>query len=554
MMSSIAIATPGIATIPVNPLEFQRLADSTQESALFCRSGNIKRLLNSHRCLGRGQQCLSVAIKRSLLADNPEIDFSGVFLLKDFPTCRKEMGYFGFTPLRRWRSILRHHKYYDFKDRVNLDIAELAASFVKFSSGEADIDVISEVVFLRPRLFPLLPDLIKWSRGKSFNSNRLKWISKIRLNEEKKSKLEKRLIRITKQALIAQLENVLENFPYPSALYPYQDNLANYKNLIDTHALQAELQRVGVNIIVKDLNDEARSEFGLESKIQAFFNSARKAIWLDYESTFYDNMFNLYQQLWHLMWSSAIEKKNINYLAYIAISKDNYLDFEAIIMNHLHAQEIGATFQRAALYHAVGDQVSFWSELLDRKLVYSQDYHDKFFYIYHRKFQYLNRWRQAGRQLTAGKNNNRIGFLGTILDHVNIYARRSYKHSLEFFADFSLNAYFWKNVSEQFTREIARQIPVYYVYSFNSSDPTSKVHIPHKFERPSHQYIDCNDYRNFVMEFVSRHRVGMPLDFRPQLYCRNTDPLITESDLGLYFVRTDGSRFPIHTYLPVIKL
>ncbi len=283
-----------------------------------------------------------------------------------------------------YRGKFERHKYFNPRKLAEADWKRLKPEWERLlSSDGANAEVFSRAFLKSSRAFALLPEMHK-------EAARLARPGAVRAIE-----------RISEKALFLTLDALYENAHYEVATYPYKredDRAAFHPTLLNPSTLARHLAPLGRWPQVKHLDTALRERLaGGDPKSVLLHKTPEGGYWvrggsgserrdergpklpvlyLDFNLPFYENVFLLYHELWHLAWDhSALAEKRTAELVDI-IRSGTIEDIRSAFLRTTSENELIAFDQQNRLFHATELLATSWE---GKHLYTAKGWHDSYF-------------------------------------------------------------------------------------------------------------------------------------------------------------------------------
>ena len=234
---------------------------------------------------------------------------------------------------------------------IKKDHESVSKAFDQLILRRIDEAEFNKIVTLHSRSFDLLPELYK----KAFDS--------------RDSEVSQILEQTITMALLLTLDALRLSTDWTTPSYPFRDKIVVKDQLLDINHLYRQLsdkkiwpQFRGLTLRTRALGGEKfleKNKFG-KYKVKSVYNISSNSVWLDFSEDFFENVYILSHELWHVAWThSHLYQTQLESILNLLKTGSEKELFQGLIQ-FISLNELLAFEQQVRLYHSVGYLTSQW--------------------------------------------------------------------------------------------------------------------------------------------------------------------------------------------------
>jgi hypothetical protein len=277
--------------------------------------------------------------------------------------------------------------YFNIRDSIAHDSEKTREAVEKLKSGALTSDEFVKKAQLYPMAFGALPSAYQSAIG---------------------TPAADALREASTKALLLTLDALVAGADSSRTTYPYNDLLVSHDNLLNPSSLYRSLKQLGKWPAFRALTPEVRESLGgvyaqkasdHAWEVKGAYDSQSNVVWLDYSASFFENLYVLYHELWHVAWAHSnytTEVDSIIGLTSLPESAEADSTLFQAVLNYLSRNELLALDQQNRLYHAMGLLTQDWAQ---GEITSAMNWHDSYF----GKEDYQELLTRGDRQQSFGK-------------------------------------------------------------------------------------------------------------------------------------------------------
>ena len=397
-----------------------------------------------------------------------------------------------------YKKAFSKENYFKPLDRASAESEEIEAAFSSLKSNKITSDEFVKAVLLHPMGFKILSTLYNEALALPGTPSVVHAVA-----------------RASAQALILTQDAIINQADSAAPGYNYQDFVVTSATMLQPNSLYTALKSIQRWPQFKELDPASRSKLGgayLEKasdgnwEVKGAYDEINNAIWLDFGGSFFENVYVLYHELWHVYWahshSDTLDVEKITNALQSPSSASSDANLRQELLNYVSRNEFLAIDQQIRLYHALGLSLQDWS---DEQQPSALDWHDSYFGTAIHRYVKLT---------SPGKRWHLMDFAtGGMASLFKSFAQVALIDSAKMIGRERLDAAYWQSHLQKHAEYFEKIYLNGFVDTLDINEISKNVSISYDLAVPQPVTLTCDQIHRIIKVLGENWKFGVPLNY-----------------------------------------